>query len=1737
MIKKSQTLFKNFLLVLLIFSIAPYAKAQISIGASSYTTLKAAFDDINAGVHTGAISITISGGTTETTSCVLNESGNGAASYSSIAISVSGGPYTITGALTSAHLIDFNGADNVTLDGSNNLTISNTGTGTSSVLRLRADATSNMIKNTTLLGATSGSFGVIYFGDGVATGNDNNMIQNCNISAAGTNLPINGIYSASFTVSIDNSNNTVTGCNIYDFFNASTQFSAIQLNSGNSAWSLTNNKIYQTATRTVTSGLTNSPIFITSGFGYTINNNTIGYNSASGTGTYTMAATVALRFVGINCALSAGATTEIQGNTISNISFTTSSGAATTNGVLCGISITGTGTANIGTTTGNTIGANSGTNSLVVTSTTTQALIVGVHSSSTGNIDIRNNIMGAWKTSGGSSAIAGAIYGVNITSKPNLVNIQGNTIGNATANNIQAGNTSPATTGASFIAGINIADSAKVVNILGNTINNLTGYGSSNATNSYVRGIQTTGFTTATSIFTISNNNIGKLSTNSISNRIATGEVAVCGILNSMGANSSISNNTIYDIAATNTSTAAIYAAGISIANATNLKVFANKIYNIRNAGTSTTSTTPASASGILVRNAANTLNIYNNMITLGIGQTTNTAFVGIMANNGSTPPTSTQNIYHNSVYIGGTASSGAQPSFGIARTDFSVNARTTPIDIKNNIIINERTGGTGKHYAIANNYGSASPSSIGWNSNSNLLSANSATIGHWGGEQNFSAWQTVSFSDPNSISGVPVTFVDKNTGDLHLNMGTTSTPLESRGATLSSYTTDYDGESRPGPAGSINGGGTFPDLGADEFDGNPYDIVPPTITVNPVAASCTAADRTITATLIDGSGIPTTGNQAPKIYFRKGSSGTWSSSNGTLSSGISSNGTWTFTTSHTALGGVTQGDVIQYFVAAEDNIGNLNSNPTGAIGTVSNITTAPSNPLSYQIGLTSMSGIYQVGATQAVPFNTLTNAINTFNNACALGGAVTFVLTDANYSTNETFPIVIRKRTDASATNTLTIKPASNTDIIGSANNSALIICMNSYTTIDGSNNSSNSQNLTITNTATTSPNVLSFLSKGSSNAISNVALKNTIITNGSQSSVAINVADTTGTNGYFNAVSIINNNIKKALIAIQCTATSANGTNVDISDNTMNSTNVDAIRNVGIYLQNVTNSKVNNNTIGNFEMAIQENDRGVWLDTGVTDITVSNNVISHLDCTAANGSYAPTGIYVSSGASSSGNIIKQNIINNISTAATGTASGIGMINGTNAKIEANKINTIKNTNASGWGAAGIHIASSTTMIFNNFVSDVIAQGFSGSIISDNGNGIVLNGGENNGVYHNTVVMNTNQLGTTGRPAALLVTSNVYVPSSVSIQNNIFVNTQTAGTERYAIVTAASSMVFATIDNNNYYSTGPNVGFIAGANNTDLAALQGSLGGNFSSVSENPMFVSTSDFHINTGTSLTKLESTGAVIAGINTDIDGDARPGPAGSTNGGGLAPDMGADEFDGKPASTLLKIKAYLSHVDTLTGLMDDYVKTLASFPSSDPYAVSGAFNGNYTHVNNPITATVSPLVLATVGNDAIVDWVFIELKQGVPGATSIVQTKSALIQKDGDIVATDGVSALAFDVPAGNYYISLRHRSHLGACTANTHALSSLVTSLNFTNGSVALYGSFPIFQLSATVATMNGGDANSDGSIDAFDTILWEQENGLFDDYTLNSDYNMDGSVDAFDSIIWEVNNGKFQDCP
>ena len=109
------------------------------------------------------------------------------------------------------------------------------------------------------------------------------------------------------------------------------------------------------------------------------------------------------------------------------------------------------------------------------------------------------------------------------------------------------------------------------------------------------------------------------------------------------------------------------------------------------------------------------------------------------------------------------------------------------------------------------------------------------------------------------------------------------------------------------------------------------------------------------------------------------------------------------------------------------------------------------------------------------------------------------------------------------------------------------------------------------------------------------------------------------------------------------------------------------------------------------------------------------------------------------------------------------------------------------------------------------------------------------------------------------------------------------------------------------------------------------------------------------------------------------------------------------------------------------------------------------------GNYLPTTSPYAdgATCDPAVFSTTGNDAIVDWIWVELRDAAMN-TTVIDSQSALLQRDGNVVATDGVSNLVFNQAQGSYYIVLKHRNHLGIMTNTALNLSQTVTNVDFTD---------------------------------------------------------------------------------
>ncbi len=135
---------------------------------------------------------------------------------------------------------------------------------------------------------------------------------------------------------------------------------------------------------------------------------------------------------------------------------------------------------------------------------------------------------------------------------------------------------------------------------------------------------------------------------------------------------------------------------------------------------------------------------------------------------------------------------------------------------------------------------------------------------------------------------------------------------------------------------------------------------------------------------------------------------------------------------------------------------------------------------------------------------------------------------------------------------------------------------------------------------------------------------------------------------------------------------------------------------------------------------------------------------------------------------------------------------------------------------------------------------------------------------------------------------------------------------------------------------------------------------------------------------------------------------------------------------------------------------TQLMNDNLRNLGIIPTVEPYTGIG-----YAHVGGGGESTTAP-VLAVTGNNAIVDWVVLELRDKNNSAT-VLRTRSALVQRDGDVVDVDGVSSVPFAVAADNYFVAVRHRNHLGCMTASSSALSGTAAAVDFTNNATATYG--------------------------------------------------------------------------
>jgi hypothetical protein len=169
-------------------------------------------------------------------------------------------------------------------------------------------------------------------------------------------------------------------------------------------------------------------------------------------------------------------------------------------------------------------------------------------------------------------------------------------------------------------------------------------------------------------------------------------------------------------------------------------------------------------------------------------------------------------------------------------------------------------------------------------------------------------------------------------------------------------------------------------------------------------------------------------------------------------------------------------------------------------------------------------------------------------------------------------------------------------------------------------------------------------------------------------------------------------------------------------------------------------------------------------------------------------------------------------------------------------------------------------------------------------------------------------------------------------------------------------------------------------------------------------------------------------------------------------------GVAADQWITVNEGETKKSMVAAKVLLDgpYVQG-TGLMNDGMRTAGWVPVLDPYPALG-----FVPVGADVAHRLSASVLAVTGNDAIVDWVWLELRSGANPAT-VVGARAALLQRDGDVVDLDGKSAVRMRVPNGSYKLAVRHRNHLGAMTADNYAFSGTPTAVDLSSPSVNTWG--------------------------------------------------------------------------
>ncbi len=206
------------------------------------------------------------------------------------------------------------------------------------------------------------------------------------------------------------------------------------------------------------------------------------------------------------------------------------------------------------------------------------------------------------------------------------------------------------------------------------------------------------------------------------------------------------------------------------------------------------------------------------------------------------------------------------------------------------------------------------------------------------------------------------------------------------------------------------------------------------------------------------------------------------------------------------------------------------------------------------------------------------------------------------------------------------------------------------------------------------------------------------------------------------------------------------------------------------------------------------------------------------------------------------------------------------------------------------------------------------------------------------------------------------------------------------------------------------------------------------------------------------------------------------------------------------------------------EVANGLMRDDLRISGLIPATEPFSTLG-FDFPNRELKG-LKMTDSSAVLSVSGQEAIVDWVFVEIRDKDNPAI-ILNARPALLTRNGNVVDMDGQTPpRLWGLASGDYHVVIRHRNHLSIMTAQPVLLDESTPLIDFTQNPA--YNNDSEMQ-SNGYYTLIHGDTSNDNQIDARDrSNTWNYRNqvGYY-----SADCNLDGQVDAQDrSITWNNRN-------